>query len=281
MKTFGIVWPSICGPLRIVGEEGAETKRLIGEDYPDKVITRQRIREGCEQLKMLVNSATPITLNYIVWNPGANLGFGDHAAIEFESATTSKRISLLIDIGRRPKDNQAPAISVLRVFDNIAFIEYTGRAITSRQNISWLCPTGVAREIANQVLKDMKPFLQAPDADPVEWNFHILFNNCARYAQKRIGESVAPDLRERVLTFREGLLITPTELGAHLGMCDYFARISASGIPLPLPLYTHGYLRILPLEERRAWINFLTKTPIPELPEFKELLRYTIETTND
>lgn len=245
---------------------GNGLKNLLGKDYPDKVIKRKDIVEACGRLKSLIDGGRDLVVSYVVWEPDGNLGFGEHAAIEIDTGPGPDRESYYVDIGRRPEDAASPAVSVLRVFDYPSFLRYSKGARRSRENISRLCRTAEARELARATLQDLRPFLDAPDADPVEWKFHILFNNCARYAQKRVGESLSdPELRTMVLKFRESVFISPSDLRIHMEICNSYAEQKKGDIvaALNFPVDLQNYFDLLPVAELRVWVARLERDKAP------------------
>jgi hypothetical protein len=244
---------------------GVALKGWLGQDGPDPAVDTKAILSAAADLKRRLDEDQPVhALNFVVWKPKANLGFGEHAGLELKFGLDAARVAFLVDIGRRPADASKPALSVLRVYDEATFLRYSEGVPTHHEDISDLCPSRSGQRLGYRVLEDLRPLLESPDAPPVEWNFHILFNNCARYAQERIGEVVLDDgLRERVLTFRRGTLISPSELWEHLAVCNTMARLERLRRPPTPAERTHllRYLEGLPLDEKGAWGRYLFANP--------------------
>lgn len=232
-----------------------------GSDYPDKVITRAMIRDACIQLDKLLAGNELMVTNYVVWQPDGNLGFGEHAAVFLQYFDHQKPVGFVIDIGRRPKDSTTTELSVLRVFDFETFRKYTNGNTTGIENIAWLCPPARAKTLARSVLSDLAAFINSPNADPKEWHFNLLFNNCARYAQERIAAAaVNKELREKVLSYSNGTLISPTGLRGHLSVCNSIAMsMGVDQSPADLTSSAIEHLNKLPPDQLREWMTYIEK----------------------
>jgi hypothetical protein len=268
-------WIRLCGLLMFLAfamflsgccwfrhDSGLWLKHALGKDYADPAVTTPKILAACDRLEKLTESKEPIAeANFFVWAPHGNLGFGEHAALAFQFGTCPNRELFVVDIGRRPKGSQTTEISVLRIYDFPTFLEYTGQDPHFEYSISWLCPNSTGKALVRNVLKDLAKYRAGGEAEP--WNFNILVNNCARYVQDRLREVVSPpELRERVVKYREGEFINPSEFGEHLQVCNYFAQRLANAGQNPCMqdrVLVSRYFAKLPPEEKRAWLAFMAK----------------------
>ncbi len=250
---------------------GRWVKKFVG---PDGNTTKENISKALKELRACVDAGQEVSnVAYVVWNPRGLFGHGEHAAITVSLGSDAKQKSFVIDVGRRPKNANHEAISILRVFGKKQLMSKKGENThITQESISDLMSNRSVHKMLRSVLLAMKR-VEVSEENYVEWNYHALFNNCARYVQERIGNALDDsELRELVLNYQTEKTIAPTPLLKHLQRCNMVALAKQNGSTLSstdsLKLIEH--LGTMSPGQSERWKNYMLEHKLIQDPSSLE-----------